>query len=104
LIDIFSPTNPIPEYYIKLFARTDKQIEHSKAFLSRLNAAKKTANRNYKMVPPNATIREEYVKCGKLSCVACPHGPYYYAYWKDVNRKLRKKYIGTRFEVSCKKN
>jgi hypothetical protein len=41
----------------------------------------------------NATIKEEYVRCGKLEC-PYEHGPYYYAYWKDDNGKLRKKYIG----------
>jgi hypothetical protein len=38
-------------------------------------------------------IRKEYVRCGKLGC-GLDHGPYYYAYWKDENRKLHKKYIG----------
>ena len=27
----------------------------------------------------------------------CPHGPYYYAYWK-VERKLKKKYIVKQFD------
>lgn len=44
------------------------------------------------IVPKNATIRQEYVRCGKYDCDK-PHGPYYYAYWKD-NAKLKKKYIG----------
>ena len=49
-------------------------------------------------LPKNATIREEFVKCGKDSCERCPHGPYYYAYWKDNvngNSILKKKYLGT---------
>jgi hypothetical protein len=33
----------------------------------------------------------------------CPHGRYYYAYWKDENGKLKKKYIGTRYDDSWKK-
>ncbi len=45
--------------------------------------------------PTNHTIREEFVKCGKEYCLQCPHGPYYYAYWKDIEtKKLKKKYIG----------
>ena len=37
----------------------------------------------------------EYVKCGKEICKQL-HGPYYYAYWKDLESKmLKKKYIGT---------
>jgi len=57
-------------------------------------------------IPSNSTIRLEFVKCGKSNCSKCrenygyldhyPHGPYYYAYWRDKNNKgkLRKKYIG----------
>lgn len=46
-------------------------------------------------LPENHTIREEFVKCGKEFCLHCPHGPYYYAYWKDsVTKKLKKKYLG----------
>jgi hypothetical protein len=46
-------------------------------------------------LPSNHTIREEFVKCGKEFCLQCPHGPYYYAYWKDpTTKKLKKKYIG----------
>jgi hypothetical protein len=49
-----------------------------------------------KSIPNNATIRREYVKCGKETCEE-KHGPYYYAYWKDPeSKKLKKKYIGTR--------
>jgi hypothetical protein len=46
-------------------------------------------------IPKNATIRQEYVKCGELDCKK-KHGPYYYAYWK-ANGKLRKKYIGKHY-------
>ena len=46
-------------------------------------------------LPSNHTIREEFVKCGKEFCLQCPHGPYYYAYWKDsTTRKLKKRYLG----------
>lgn len=50
-------------------------------------------------IPWNATIREENIKCGKDSCNLCPHGPYFYVYWKDkskvdIKSKLRKKYLG----------
>jgi hypothetical protein len=47
-----------------------------------------------KSIPENATIRKEYIKCGKEMC-ELKHGPYYYAYWKDPeSKKLKKKYIG----------
>ena len=47
------------------------------------------------------TIREELIMCGK-SCLICPHGPYYYAYWKSGNGKLKKKYIGSRYDKPWK--
>jgi hypothetical protein len=31
-----------------------------------------------------------------------PHGPYYYAYWKE-NGKLKKKYIGTKYDKTWRK-
>jgi hypothetical protein len=52
------------------------------------------------LIPKNATIRKEFVKCKKSNCCYERHGPYYYAYWKDpdTKKKLRKKYIGRHFE------
>ena len=47
-------------------------------------------------IPPNATIRQEYVKCGNPDCQNS-HGPYLYAYWKE-GKKLNKKYIGKNLE------
>ena len=44
-------------------------------------------------IPPNATIRQEYVKCGHPDS----HGPYLYAYWKQ-DKKLKKRYVGRDFE------
>jgi len=43
-------------------------------------------------IPLNATIRQEYVKCGNPDCENS-HGPYLYAYWKQ-DKKLRKRYVG----------
>jgi hypothetical protein len=48
----------------------------------------------YKSVPPSAPIRKEFVKCGKYLCRRRKHGPYYFAYWRDENSKLNKKYLG----------
>jgi len=47
-------------------------------------------------IPPNATIRREYTRCGKRGCEKL-HGPYLYAYWKQ-DKKLRKRYVGKKFE------
>jgi hypothetical protein len=58
-------------------------------------------NKDY-MFPDNATLRYEYVKCGRANCKcktesAKIHGPYYYVYWKE-NGKLRKGYVGKNLE------
>src|SRR5215472_8078147 len=47
-------------------------------------------------IPPNATIRQEYVKCGDPDCENS-HGPYFYAYWKQ-DKKLKKRYVGKNLE------
>ena len=47
-------------------------------------------------IPPNATIRQEYVKCGNPDCQNS-HGPYLYAYWKR-DKKLNKRYVGENLE------
>ncbi|MGC2573544.1 MAG: hypothetical protein WA364_18680 [Candidatus Nitrosopolaris sp.] len=47
-------------------------------------------------IPPNATIRQEYVKCGDPDCQNS-HGPYLYAYWKQ-DKKLKKRYVGKYLE------
>lgn len=39
------------------------------------------------------TYRLEHVRCGKQGCTRCPHGPYWYAYWREEGR-LRSRYIG----------
>lgn len=44
-------------------------------------------------LPPKLSYRQEQVRCGKDHCSACPHGPYWYAYWKEDGR-TRKRYIG----------
>ena len=47
-------------------------------------------------IPLNATIRQEYVKCGDPDCQNL-HGPYLYAYWKQ-DKKLKKRYVGKNLE------
>ena len=39
------------------------------------------------------TYRQEHVRCGRQNCTRCPHGPYWYAYWREEGR-LRSRYIG----------
>jgi hypothetical protein len=39
------------------------------------------------------TYRLEAVRCGKPGCRSCPHGPYWYAYYREGSR-LRSRYVG----------
>ena len=39
------------------------------------------------------TFRQQSVRCGKEGCTRCPHGPYWYAYWREGGR-VRSRYIG----------
>gem|GEM_PF-378550 len=43
------------------------------------------------------TYRLEKVSCGK-NCKGCPHGPYWYGYWREGG-KTRSKYIGKNFDA-----
>jgi hypothetical protein len=47
-------------------------------------------------IPSNATIRQEFVRCGNPDCQNS-HGPYLYAYWKQ-DKKLKKRYVGKNLE------
>jgi hypothetical protein len=47
-------------------------------------------------IPQNATIRQEFVRCGNPDC-QISHGPYLYAYWKQ-DKKLKKRYVGKNLE------
>lgn len=41
---------------------------------------------------PTVRYRQQRIRCGK-DCAACPHGPYWYAYWQEAGRS-RSQYIG----------
>jgi hypothetical protein len=47
-------------------------------------------------IPPNATIRQQFIRCGNPDSQNS-HGPYLYAYWKQ-DMKLNKRYVGKNFE------
>ena len=42
---------------------------------------------------PKVTLRQQQVRCGKAGCTKCPHGPYWYAYWRE-DGKRRSRYVG----------
>jgi len=43
------------------------------------------------------SIRQQSVRCGRATCTTCPHGPYWYAYWREDGRR-RSKYLGKLLE------
>ena len=51
---------------------------------------------------PQVTYRLETVKCGKPNCRTCPHGPYWYAYYRD-GKKLKSRYIGPELPEDVKR-
>jgi hypothetical protein len=48
--------------------------------------------------PGKVSYRLEPVNCGKPGCSRCPHGPYWYAYWREGGR-VKSKYIGRKLTV-----
>jgi hypothetical protein len=93
-LDEFDRLDTLPQYFTALYIRGQTFIDQSNKFLNRVKSKSESLNRNYESIPDKATVREEYIKCGKDFCLRCPHGPYYYAYWKE-NKKLKKKYLGS---------
>jgi hypothetical protein len=78
----------------KTLANANKAIEKSTKFINKMKSKQLDCANRVKSIPEDATIRKEYIKCGKQICEQ-KHGPYYYAYWKDLeSKKLKKKYIG----------
>ncbi len=49
--------------------------------------------RHFEQTVGSLTFRYETVRCGKENCTKCPHGPYWYVYWKE-NGRTRSRYIG----------
>lgn len=50
---------------------------------------------------PTVTYRQQHVRCGK-GCAACPHGPYWYAFWKEDGRS-RSQYIGAQLPADVRR-
>ena len=73
-----------------LLVNDEKFVEKVEKLIGQTESRKK----KHKSIPENATIRKEYVKCYNEFCLSCPHGPYYYAYWRSNGKKLNKKYLG----------
>lgn len=93
-LEEFDRLDRLPKFYEKLYNGSGAVIKQTEKFLEKINESRQLEIRNNQSIPNYATIREEYIKCGKSLCFGCKHGPYYYAYWKDENGKLKKKYLG----------
>jgi hypothetical protein len=79
----------------KALVSASRTIEKTEKAINKIKARDLACLNRAKSIPKNATIRQEYVRCGK-GCLL-QHGPYYYGYWKDPQtKKLQKKYIGTK--------
>jgi hypothetical protein len=88
----------------KLLENANKTTERATKFINKIKLKQLAYANRAKSIPENATIRKEYIKCGKESC-ELKHGPYYYAYWKDPeSKKLKKKYIGDHMPTNKQSN
>ena len=58
--------------------------------------------RHYEQAVGSLTFRYETVRCGKKNCSKCPHGPYWYAYWKE-NGRTRSRYVGRLLPLRAQK-
>ena len=93
--DEFSKLDDHKLFLEKICEKAGSLIKESGKVLVKINSKRQIARKNSKSLSNNATIRKEYVKCGKEFCLGSKHGPYYYAFWRDKrNGKVKKKYIG----------
>ena len=40
-----------------------------------------------------SSVRMKWIRCGKATCVRCPHGPYVYRVWRE-GKRVRSEYLG----------
>lgn len=52
-------------------------------------------------LPSDLRYRQTHVRCGK-DCRACPHGPYWYAHWREGGR-ARSQYIGRELSADVRR-
>jgi hypothetical protein len=70
--------NPIhfsPKYLDDFGNRYESVLNNHRNALDKIKQKSYANNINRKSIPTNATIREEYIKCGKECCKRCRHGP-----------------------------
>ena len=79
----FTDINNTTQHYGKLMNDANTLLENSRNFLNGLDTSRQKAKANYKDVPECAAIRKENINCDRYESHRCPHGPYYYAYWRS---------------------
>jgi hypothetical protein len=87
---------PIDRALIRQIRSLDEyDLRRLQIFIRGLLAAEDPPPGPHTAAPPGRTVtfRQEHVKCGKPGCKSCPHGPYWYAYWREQGR-VRSRYIG----------
>ncbi len=65
---------------------TNDKLKYIQIKIKQFKETEKLSKDRLNSIPKNATIREEFVKCGKVKCNQCPHGSYYFAYWKEKTK------------------
>jgi hypothetical protein len=58
----------------KLLAKANKTTERPTKFINKIKSRQLACANRAKSIPENATIRKEYIKCGKQMC-ELRHGP-----------------------------
>jgi hypothetical protein len=79
---LFLNSNGGSTSFQKAIANANRTLSKAEKLIDRIESAEYTSRVNAESIPNHATIRKEYVRCGKLGCEQEPHGPYFYAYWK----------------------
>ncbi|MBI4671199.1 MAG: hypothetical protein HY741_05970 [Chloroflexi bacterium] len=92
---------------------SEKQLAELHAIDERLNTAllERRAGRDVETAAPahieaqigSITFRYETVRCSKQNCSRCPHGPYWYAYWKE-NGRTHSRYIGRTLPAAARQS
>jgi hypothetical protein len=58
----------------KVLAHAKKTAEKSEKFINEIESRRQSSINRAKSIPENATIRQEYIKCGTTPCYHEKHG------------------------------
>lgn len=86
--DLLSEIRGLDEYDLRRLAIFVKGL-----LLQRGALAQNDGNQPGRDEKGKVGYRQQSVQCGKRGCKTCPHGPYWYAFWREGGR-MRSSYIG----------